>query len=219
MDRGHGARVNTKHTSSVTREGAGPSRPLADLFLFLAQYYLEGPSDRLDAVLRSAAWPEELKQAGLLDESPGGEPAGLSAHRLEFEGLLRIPGEGFVPPFEQAYHTQKATVEFSAPAACERVYQHAGYDRAPFVAVQADHVGHQLRFLSALLGRLGDAHERHDGDAVLRVLSWRDGFLRDRCWWWPRFSGKILERGPCRQVRLAAVLLPALARACPPGRP
>jgi len=211
--------MTIKDSSPAMREGTGNARPLQDLFLFLAQYYLEGPSGSIDEVLQNAAWPAELKQAGLLSEDPGGETAEISAHRSQFGDLLRIPGERFIPPFEQAYHAQKATVEFSAPAACERVYQHAGYDRAPFVAVQADHVGHQLRFLSALLGRLGDALERKDRDAVLRILTWRDGFLRDRCWWWPRLSDKLLERHPCRQIRLAAALLPALTRACHPGQP
>jgi hypothetical protein len=210
--------MTTKHAFATSRDGAGDARPVADLCLFLAQYYLQGPSGPLDDVLTNPAWASGLQQAGLLLEDPGGEPAGLSAHRAEFEDLLRIPGGRFIPPFEQAYHAQKATVEFSAPAACERVYQHAGYDRAPFAAVQADHVGHQLRFLSALLGRLGDAAERNDGDAVLRILTWRDGFLRDRCWWWPRLSDKLLERHPCRQIRLAAALLPALTRACHPGQ-
>ncbi len=211
--------MTAKDASAASREGAGEARPLADLCLFLAQYFLQGPSGRLDDVLRDPAWSAGLQRAGLLREDPGGEPAGLSTHHAEFEDLLRIPGERFVPPFEQAYHAQKATVEFSAPAACERVYQHAGYDRAPFGAVQADHAGHQLRFLSALLGRLGDTQERGDEDAVLRILTWRDGFLRDRCWWWPRFAERILERHPCRQIRLAAALLPASAKAHLPAQP
>ncbi len=204
--------------AALFNEEADAVRLLADLCLFMAQYFLQGPDERLDGLMGEAVWLNQLKKARLVPDNPGGEVANLPTHKREFEALLRIPSGSFVPPFEQAYHDRKATVQFSAPAACERVYGSSGYDLSPFTGVQPDHVGHQLRFLAALFDRLGKSTREGDSDAVMNILSWRSSFLRDRCWWWPRFGGDLLQKRPCRQIRVAATLLSNLGTALVPEK-
>ncbi len=194
-------------------EGAEELRSLARLALFLATYFLEGPDEERHRILSDPEWLAAMERSGLLATRPAGRTATLAEHRRRFEALLRIPGDDFVPPFEQGYHEQKATVEFSAPGACQQVYRRAGYALEPYAAVQPDHVGHQLRFLSALLEKYADRLDEGDDHGAAVVKTWIRGFVNDRCWWWPQLADRLLEAGLPLELEGAARLLAGLEAA------
>ena len=191
-------------------DGGARSRHLAGLLLFAARYFLSGPDERLHGILGDEEWWRSLHEAGVVGPRPEGPGGDLDAHRGQYNELLRVPGSRFVPPFEQAYHEGKATVDASAPGECARVYREAGYQTAPYAGVQADHIGHQLRFVAALLEREAECADRGEETAVERVRTWQEGFLADRCWWWPRFAADVRSRAPQREVAAAADLVAGL---------
>jgi len=191
---------------SIPGGGADELRSLADLSLFLAAYFLEGPDARRHELLSDEGWCREFVEAGLLDSVPS-PVVGLDEHQRRFGELLRIPGDRFVPPFEQAYHEGKATVEFSAPAACEQLYRRAGYSRDPFSNVEPDHVGHQLRFLAGLLERRATKLEAGDVDGARVVATWVHGLINDRCWWWRGMAARLRERDLPAQMEVVVALL------------
>ena len=205
--------MSTPVKPSTAGEGAEELRSLAELVLFLSTCFLDGPNEEKHGVLSDPEWLAALLQSGILRVEPAARAVDLPDHRRRFEELLRIPGDHFVSPFEQGYHERKATVEFSAPVACEQLYRRAGYVREPYATVEADHIGHQLRFLSALLQRYAGKLEEDDNQGAAVVLTWIRGFFNDRCWWWPSFSGRLLESDLPLELEVAVRLLDGV-RAC-----
>lgn len=205
-------------TTDTVGEGAEVLGSLADLFLLVAQYMLEGPDERLHGVLGDLEWAGTMEDAGLLSAGLEGRVLDLPGHRREWERRLRVPGDGYVPPYEQHYHRGKATVDFSAQAASERLFRRAGYSKAPYGDVQADHLGHQARFAGALMERLAACHEREDGEGAERVTTWLEGLVRDRCWWWGAFAETLAGATDCLQVRRLAGLVGRLPAAAVPPR-
>ncbi len=176
-------------------------------FLNLAgEYFLQGPSSRLEKLLADPEWVRSLRECGLVGSSPPVGSADPDVHRREFEELLRIPGARFVPPFEQAYRDAETSPEHSATIACRSIYAAAGYEMSPFRHAQPDHIGHQLRFLAALGEREVTCLERGDAEAAVRVGTWRQGFVREHCTWWGEFVGRLASASSCPQVVLMATL-------------
>jgi len=211
--------VSGSHALSPSGERDAIARHLAGLFLFAGKYFLSGPDEEVHGILSDSQWWGSLEESGLVDGQPEGESVNLSRHLAAFNSVCRIPGDGFVPPFEQAYHERKATVELSAPGECAKLFRAAGYEMAPYAGVQPDHIGHQLRFLSALLEREADCVDRGEEEAAKRVRTWQEGFLADRCWWWPRFAGDIQSKSPPFELAAAAGLLVGLHAALAGERP
>ena len=197
-------------TENLPGDDAASLRHLAGLFLFAARYFLGGPDEEIHRILGDAAWWGSLEEGGLVHGRPPGSPVDLERHRSSYQALFLIPGDGFVPPFEQAYREGKATVDSSATTACTLIYRSAGYDAAPFGGVQRDHIGHQLRFLSALLEREASSRDQGDPDAAKRVASWETGFLAEHCWWWPRFVERVLGTEPPAEISAAVLLVAGL---------
>jgi TorA maturation chaperone TorD len=180
---------------------------LAELLNLAGEYFLRGPDPRLDALVSAHEWRANLRRAGLLDDTPDGRLLDAQDHERTFATLLRVPGGDFVPPFEQAYHASDSTGTLPARLACQRVYDTAGYEKAPFGSSQADHVGHELRFLGALAEREAECSRRGDADAARRVATWRRGFVRDRCSWWREFTDRLGDSTDCLQIRIMAALV------------
>ena len=197
-------------TTNVPGDDAAAPRHLAGLVLFAARYCLSGPDEEVHRILGNAAWWGSLEEAGLAPGQPSGSPVDLEQHRSLYQAFFWIPGNAFVPPYEQAYREGKATVDSSATAACTSIYRVAGYDAAPFDDVQRDHIGHQLRFLSALLEREADCRDQDDIGAASRVVSWEEGFLAEHCWWWPRFTERVLAMDPPAEMSAAVLLIAGL---------
>jgi len=202
--------VKELEIANLPGDGGNSVRHLAGLFLFAARYFLSGPDEEIHGILGDSQWWALLRETGLANGEPRGKTVDLDWHRSAFETLFRIPGDGFVPPYEQAYHEGKATVNLSATAECAKVYQAAGYEAAPFAGVQRDHIGHHLRFLSALLEREADCLDRGEVEAAERVVTWEEGFLADRCWWWPRFVERVRVLEPPAEVDAANLLISGL---------
>ncbi|MCP4896434.1 MAG: molecular chaperone TorD family protein [bacterium] len=204
--------MNKASSSGLSRQEAADRRLLAGLFRFVAGYFLEGPTEASDAVLANPQWRIDLVQSGLLSEQgTDDEIAPLKEHTHQFLRVFRVPGDAFVPPFEQAYRKGKATVDDSAVGQCATVYDEAGYELEPFKHIQADHIGHQARFLAAILDREAECLEREDRDAAATVATWRTGFLLERSAWWSSLAERAGGQEVCGQVRLVTLLAAALA--------
>ena len=199
--------MNTRHQTEATHGEAAAHRRLADLLLFAAGYFLAGPDERSHALLTDPAWLAGLRRARLLGRGiEVRDPTTVSSHRQQFAELFRIPSDRYVAPVEQAFRDAKATVDDSAVGECLAVYQAAGYELAPYAHIQADHLGHQLRFVHAVLTREADCLERGDTAAAATVASWRRGFLADHGRWWRELAQRTRSRNPCAAIRHAVSL-------------
>ena len=203
---------SSRSSDPATSLEAADCRLLAGLFRFVASYFLEGPNTALEDVLSDTRWRGDLIESGLLGEAEIPDRLlSKNRHSEMFLRFFRIPGDSYVPPFEQAYRKGKATVESSAVGECTEIYETAGYDRAPFKHMQSDHVGHQARFVAALLEREADCLDRSDAEATATVTTWRAGFLRDHCSWWDTFSERIRQNDGQGQILLIGALTSALS--------
>jgi TorA maturation chaperone TorD len=197
-------------TEDVTggSEEAAQRRLLSDLLRLIAGYFLEGPNPDVEEVISDSDWQSGLVEAGLVSRVHIDAAAATPEdHSHEFVRMFRIPGDRFVPPFEQAYREGKATVDRAAPLECQRVYTTAGYDLAPFKHIQTDHVGHQTRFLASVLEREAECLELENTEQASTAATWRVGFVRDHCQWWTDFTERVADARPCQQVRVVADIL------------
>lgn len=196
---------------------AADLRRLAELLLFAAGYFLKGPHEAADAVLTDPDWYDATVDSGLLPAAvTEAALADGDEERRQFSATFRIPGARFVPPFEQAYREGKAGGDDDAVGECLRLYAAAGYQLAPFGHVQADHAGHQARFLAVVLEQEADCLSQADPSACT-VATWRAGFVAEHCQWWVQLSDRVAASGACRQLRAATALLARLAEAVAPG--
>lgn len=190
------------------QQRAGDLRRLADLFELAGTYFLAGPSEAVDRLLADEEWVASLVGAGLLEKDPGGKAATPDEHAREFEALLRIPDrERAVPPQEAAHVPKPDEPERTPVLVCRSLYERAGYEAAPYADLPADHVGHQLRFLAALMRKEADCLERGDDAAAANVRGWVVGFAGDHTSWWETFGAKLAERAATRPLRVMAALV------------
>ncbi len=198
--------------SGLSRQEAADCSLLAGLFRFVAGYFLAGPSEDTEKVFVDPEWRHNLVDCQLLAEDLADERMlSEKEHGRQFLSTFRIPGDSFVPPFEQAYRKGKATVDESAVSGCTVVYESAGYELAPFKQIQTDHIGHQARFVAAVLEQEADCLEREDIDAAATVATWRTGFLQKHCAWWSSLNERVDRQGIHGQIRLVTALAAALA--------
>lgn len=200
------------------REAAGDGRLVAGMLRFVAGYFLRGPDDETEEILTDVEWQRATTESGLIPAAVADETLiDLDEHRRQFSELFRVPGTAFIPPFEQAYRGGKATVESSATTECLRLYAAAGYRLHPFKHAQADHAGHQARFLAALLEQEAGCLADGEAGTAATVATWRQGFVAEHCGWWTDFSDRATASGACQQIRTAATLLASLGRAAERG--
>ena len=105
-------------------------------------------------------------------------PARLGELKTAFDVHLRVPGGRALLPYETSH--LPATERERGPermAAVAGLYATAGFDMEPNTQVPADHVGHELRFVAALLRR--EAGLEPGSSAAQNVVGWRSGFVRD----------------------------------------
>lgn len=203
----------TDRVSTHDREEAAERRLLAGFFRFAAGYLLKGPDDETEKVLADPEWIAAVVDSGLVPERIAALPAAERADQNhQFMTRFRIPGDRFIPPFEQAYRDGKATVDDAAVSECLQVYAVAGYQLEPFTHIQADHVGHQARFLAAVLEREADCLEQDDGDGPATVRTWRTGFIDEHCSWWAELASRVSDDTLCRQIQTVVHLLSGLAK-------
>lgn len=206
--------TETSRPAGLSGPEAADCRLLAGLFRFVAGYFLAGPTEASQAVLADPQWRSELASGGfLVPRSFDDPPLPLQEHTRQFVRTFRVPGDSFVPPYEQAYRKGKATVDDSAVGGCAAVYEKAGYELDPFQHIQADHIGHQARFVSAILEQEATCLDRGDEEEAATVATWRTGFLEEHCSWWQAFGKRVAERGLAAQVCLVAALASSLATA------
>lgn len=197
---------------------AADCRLLAELFRFAAGYFLRGPDDETEKVLADPDWCAAAIDSGLVSAEAVAKPmAEHMEQNHQFLSMFRIPGSSFIPPFEQAYREGKATVDDAAVTECLQVYEAAGYKLPPFKHVQGDHLGHQARFLAAILDQEAGCLDKRDEEAAASVATWRTGFVDEHCGWWATFAERVEAARPCRQIRTVTTLLPSLAKAAADG--
>ncbi len=200
------------------REAAGDGRLVAGMLRFVAGYFLRGPDDETEEILTDVEWQRATTESGLTPAAVADAPVDdLDGHERQFAELFRVPGTAFIPPFEQAYRGGKATVDGSATTECLQLYAAAGYQLHPFKHVQADHAGHQARFVAALLEQEEDCLGTGEAETAATVATWRRGFVAEHCGWWSSFSDRVAAAGACRQIRTVAALLASLGGAAERG--
>jgi TorA maturation chaperone TorD len=196
---------------STGSEEAAQRRLLSDLLRLIAGYFLEGPNADVEEVISDSDWQSGLVDAGLVSRAQIDAAAATPEdHSHEFLRMFRIPGDLFVPPFEQAYREGKATVDRAAPLECQRVYTAAGYDLAPFKHIQTDHIGHQARFLASVLEREAECLEQDNTEEASTAATWRVGFVKEHCRWWAEFAERAADAHPCQQILVVTGILDSL---------
>lgn len=181
---------------------------LADLLDFCGAYWLGGPDEGLEELLRRPEWIVGLAAAGLDKQAAAlREPSmpSLSEHATRFEKLLRVPGDDYVPPYQSA-HRSEDDEEVCAAVRCRRIYRAAGYDERPFQDLAPDHLGHQLRFLAAVCRREAACRREGHFEGADNLAGWRRGFHADHVWWWEQFCKTMGEKAAIPQIEFIAAL-------------
>lgn len=128
---------------------------------------------------------------------------------------LAIPGSQAFLPYETSHLPPNMS-----PRGPERLaliaglYKRAGFPLEPWTHYPADHLGHELRFLAALLRHQALCEQRQEHQGAANVKTWRQGFLQDHLQaWLPAFVAHV-ERvttnaffAALAQITLASVLL------------
>ncbi len=123
--------------------------------------------------------PSHLAALGALAELFG-EPDLQVAHgdRLKqtWEYHFRVPGEQNLQPYKSE-HANPGGHEVRVEVAS--LYQQAGFSTSPYEHEPPDHIGHELRFISALVMRQASCHRQGERAAAVALGSWIAGFIRD----------------------------------------
>ena len=106
------------------------------------------------------------------------EPDRVGELRTAFDVHMRIPGGSALLPYESSHLPDEERIRGpERMAEVASVYATAGFDMEPFTQFPADHLGHELRFVAALLRR--EAALVPGSPASVNALGWRTGFIRE----------------------------------------
>jgi len=145
----------------------------AALLEYVAELWLAPAEERHLAGLTPL---EELFPGTGLSRFAG--PARIGELRAAFDVHMRIPGGRALLPYESSHLPDQERIRGpERMAEVAGLYATAGFDMEPFTQFPADHIGHELRFVAALLRR--EAALAHGSPAAVNALGWRTGFIRE----------------------------------------
>lgn len=163
----------------------------AALFDYVAELWLAPAEERHLAGLR--AFEELFPGAGL---SRFADPGRIGELQEAFGLHMRIPGGQALLPYESSHLPDQERIRGPERMAdVASIYAAAGFDMEPFTQFPADHIGHELRFVAALLRR--EATLARGSPAALNAHGWRTGFIREH-------PGLVIERLAVRTRAIAA---------------
>jgi len=153
----------------------------AALLEYVAELWLAPAEERHFAGLK--ALEELFPGTGL---SRFADPARIGELRAAFDAHMRIPGRQAILPYESSHLPETERIHGPERIAdVAGLYATAGFDMEPFTQFPADHIGHELRFVAALLRR--EAALFPGSSAARNAFGWRTGFIREH-------PGLIVER-------------------------
>ena len=119
---------------------------------------------------------------------------------LDFEGLMRVPGETYTYPYESVYRARRKGEESlkwgglygSQARDAERYYHSEGlepsYERVDF----ADHIGAELTFMAHLCRKTAEALQTEKVDTCEHLQSKQQEFAKNHLLTWAEdFSGEL----------------------------
>jgi TorA maturation chaperone TorD len=163
----------------------------AALLEYVAELWLAPAEERHLAGLR--ALEELFPGTGF---SRFADPDRMGELRTAFDVHMRIPGGRALLPYESSHLPDQE--RFRGPeriADVASIYFAAGFDMDPFTQFPADHLGHELRFVAALLRR--EATLAPGSPAAVNALGWRTGFIREH-------PGLVIQRFVARTQAVGA---------------
>lgn len=93
-----------------------------------------------------------------------------------WEQHFRVPGSQNLRPYEAEHATPGG---HSVRVEVAELYQQAGFSTSPYEHEPPDHIGHELRFLSALVMRAASCQRQGQLSTAATLGSWISGFIRD----------------------------------------
>lgn len=108
---------------------------------------------------------------------------------------LAIPGSQAFLPYETSHLPPEMRPRGPQRLAqIAGLYKRAGFSLEPWTHYPADHLGHELRFLAALLRHQAICEQRQEHPAAANVKTWRQGFLQDHLQaWLPAFVAHVKQ--------------------------
>jgi putative dimethyl sulfoxide reductase chaperone len=150
------------------------------LYGFFSQAFLQGPSQQFLAALISEegtanlqeVFPNTAYQQELAQVRRDAREARLTleAAALDFEALFRVPGTGYLSPYESVYRSTGAGGRgcLCGPeaVAVERLYLQEGLGPKGECCELPDHVGVELEFMGVLCRKAAEAMQAGDAAAA-----------------------------------------------------
>ncbi|EGO63721.1 molecular chaperone [Acetonema longum] len=186
------------------------------IYRFIAQFYLEGPTDafldntreaNLMSVLAEDLSKEEFLRGCRLiaqDLTRSQEPEYKRALREDFKRLFVGPGHLEAPLWESVYRTEEKILFGEPTMAVRRFYQSSGAAIAKQNNEPEDHIGIELNFMARLCE---EAIKFENLDEMIEGLDCQKRFLQEHLWQWvPAFCRVVLGAANTDMLRGLSII-------------